>query len=102
MTSARDRRVLKELADMHADKEASGISVAPIAENDLTNLVGTVTAPSDTPYAGGTYQISVKIPERYPFQPPKMRFITNVWHPNVSSVTVGAWVSTLRHCLIAD
>ena len=90
MTSARERRVLKELADMHADREHSGITAAPVAENDLTALLGTFPAPSNTPYAGGTYQVSITIPERYPFQPPKMHFTTKIWHPNVSSVTVGS------------
>lgn len=26
-----------------------------------------------------------EIPPNYPFEPPKMRFDTKVWHPNVSS-----------------
>lgn len=85
---------------MNADKEVSGIIAAPVSESDLTNLVGSFPAPSDTPYAGGTYKISITIPERYPFQPPKMHFITKIWHPNVSSVTVGAMYTHLGCGLI--
>ena len=28
-----------------------------------------------------------EIPSTYPFNPPKVRFTTPLWHPNVSSVT---------------
>ena len=28
-----------------------------------------------------------EIPPNYPFSPPKIRFTTPIWHPNISSVT---------------
>jgi hypothetical protein len=28
--------------------------------------------------------VDIVIPKNYPFEPPKMRFDTKVWHPNVS------------------
>ena len=37
---------------------------------------------------GGTYDIDIEVPNDYPFKPPKMRFITKVYHPNISSQTV--------------
>lgn len=72
---------------MAADRE-SGIEATPVTEDDLTNLVGTFPGPADTAYAGAKYSLKIKIPVRYPFQPPEISFITRVWHPNVSSVTV--------------
>jgi len=32
-------------------------------------------------------QIFKEIPPNYPFSPPKIRFTTPIWHPNISSVT---------------
>lgn len=29
--------------------------------------------------------IDIKIPDEYPEYPPKMRFISKIWHPNISS-----------------
>ena len=88
MASNRMRRVGKELADIHKDKD-SQIQVEPIGnQEDITHLRGSFPGPPDTPYQGGTYNIDIKIPTDYPFRPPVMKFETKVWHPNISSQTV--------------
>ena len=38
---------------------------------------------ADTPYALGVFQLEVAVPERYPFEPPKVRFLTPIYHPNI-------------------
>ncbi|TQV95549.1 ubiquitin-conjugating enzyme E2-24 kDa [Cordyceps javanica] len=95
MTTSRDRRVAKELADIQADKDSSGVFAAPADGVSLRSLVGMFPAPPDTPYAGGTYEVEVDIPDTYPFKPPKMRFKTKIWHPNVSSQTGAICLDTL-------
>ncbi|KAM3564336.1 hypothetical protein MY1884_000803 [Beauveria asiatica] len=95
MTSSRDRRVAKELADIQADKDSSGVFAAPADGISLRSLVGIFPAPPDTPYAGGTYEVDVEIPDSYPFKPPKMRLKTKIWHPNVSSQTGAICLDTL-------
>lgn len=91
MTSSRDRRIAKELADIQADRDNSGVYAAPADGVNLSHLKGTIPAPPETPYAGGVYQIDIQIPDGYPFKSPVMRFETMIWHPNVSSQTVGPW-----------
>ena len=39
----------------------------------------------DTPYEGGKFLVDIIIPPDYPFKPPKMKFDTKIWHPNISS-----------------
>lgn len=39
-------------------------------------IAQTLKGPDDTPYAGGTFEVDIVIPEDYPFSPPKMKFIT--------------------------
>jgi len=63
---------------------ASGVTVR-IKDNSLQKLIGFVPGPKDTPYEGGIYQVDIDLGDQYPFVPPKMRFVTKVWHPNISS-----------------
>ena len=58
--------------------------------------VGTLLGPPGTPYEGGVFKLEIRIPSKYPFEPPKMRFETKIWHPNISSQT-GAICLVLRH-----
>ena len=37
------------------------------------------------PYTGGTWLLSVEFPENYPFSPPRVRFVTPIYHCNVNS-----------------
>merc|ERR1711934_949718 len=53
--------------------------------NDLTRLQGTINGPKDTVYEGGVFVVDIEIKGVYPFEPPKMRFMTKIYHPNVSS-----------------
>ncbi|KAG0498493.1 hypothetical protein HPP92_002792 [Vanilla planifolia] len=78
-------RVQKELAEGNRDTETSGVSIALHDGADLTHLSGTITGPVGTPYEGGVFVIDIRLPSGYPFEPPKMQFVTRVWHPNISS-----------------
>ncbi|KAG0239348.1 Ubiquitin-conjugating enzyme E2 T [Actinomortierella wolfii] len=42
-----------------------------------------IYGPEGSPYEGGTFTIDIKIPDRYPIDPPKCEFITRVYHPNI-------------------
>merc|ERR1712083_266468 len=73
----------------------SGVELTLVKE-DLTELSGTIKGPPDTPYEGGTFQVEIKIPDTYPFNPPKVKFVTKVWHPNISSVTGAICLDILK------
>ncbi|KIJ45921.1 hypothetical protein M422DRAFT_29567, partial [Sphaerobolus stellatus SS14] len=107
--NARQRRVQKEIADCQNDKTSS-ITIS-LVDNSLFHLKGSFPGPEGTPYEGGTYEVDIQIPDSYPFQPVKMKFITKVYHPNVSSasgaicldILKDAWspVLTLKSTLIS-
>jgi len=44
----------------------------------------TLIGPQDTPYAGGKFKLELSIPEKYPFVPPYLKFITKIYHPNIN------------------
>ena len=43
-----------------------------MVQDNLRFLEGTIAGPPDTPYEGGTFKLSIEIPETYPFNPPKV------------------------------
>ncbi|GMM33979.1 E2 ubiquitin-conjugating protein [Saccharomycopsis crataegensis] len=107
---SRAKRVIKELEDTKNDSK-SNITLSLIDESDISKLTGAFLGPPDTPYAGGKFVVDIEIPQEYPFKPPKMKFTTRVYHPNISSQT-GAicldilkdrWtpILTLKACLIS-
>jgi len=103
------RRVKKEILDCRNDK-TSNISIEMIDDNPY-HLKGIFFGPEETPYEGGRYEVDIVVPESYPFQPVKMKFVTKVYHPNVSSasgaicldILKDAWspVLTLKSTLIS-
>ncbi|XP_039941793.1 ubiquitin-conjugating enzyme E2 T isoform X2 [Hirundo rustica] len=51
----------------------------------LDNLRAQIIGGVDTPYEKGIFNLEIIVPERYPFEPPKIRFLTPIYHPNIDS-----------------
>ena len=79
------RRIHKEIVECAGDKDRSGVKASPL--DGLQHFEGTIHGPPDSPYANGVFSIDIRLPNDYPFEPPRMRFLTRVWHPNISSQT---------------
>ena len=62
---------------------AAAVCVGGGCGSDATRLRAVVVGTSSTPFANGRFRLSVVIPERYPYEPPKVRFVTPIYHPNV-------------------
>ncbi|KAM5237790.1 ubiquitin-conjugating enzyme E2 T [Ctenodactylus gundi] len=55
-------------------------------ENDqMDDLRAQILGGANTPYEKGVFKLEVIIPERYPFEPPQIRFLTPIYHPNIDS-----------------
>jgi ubiquitin-protein ligase len=44
-----------------------------------------INAPVDTPYKDGQFKLEINISDSYPFTPPKVTFLTRIYHPNIST-----------------
>lgn len=93
-------RVPKEFSKIKKEENSQGdakqISVRLKTENDYSHWKAWIKGPEDTPYAGGIFTIDIVIPAQYPFTPPKMKFDTKVWHPNISSQTGAICLDILK------
>ncbi|CAF0905356.1 unnamed protein product [Adineta steineri] len=75
-------KVLKnELSDLIKDPP-EGFIVEPDQNDFFTWNVGIFGAPN-TLFAGGYYKALLKFPVDYPYRPPKLKFLSDMWHPNV-------------------
>lgn len=92
---SRVKRIAKELEECRQDTQ-SGVSLELVSENDLTHLTGYFNGPPGTPYEHGVFKIDINIPNEYPFKPPVMKFLTKIYHPNISSVTGAICLDILK------
>lgn len=75
-------RLSKELASLKSPPE--GIVVFPTSPTTITAKFKPLL---DSPYSleSAFFELSITIPARYPFEPPNIRFVTAIYHPNVDS-----------------
>ena len=88
-------RIKKEYLDLQKEKN-SNVKVK-LVDNDIRHWKGRIKGPIDTCYQGGIFDVDIVIPNEYPFKPPKMKFDTKIWHPNISSVTGAICLDILKN-----
>jgi ubiquitin-conjugating enzyme (huntingtin interacting protein 2) len=97
MANIASQRIQRELAEVSArNADGKNIIIVESINDSLVDLRGRISGPPDTPYDGGVYELEVKIPDAYPFNPPKVKFLTKIWHPNISSVTGAICLDILK------
>ncbi|XP_044765179.1 uncharacterized protein LOC123321576 [Coccinella septempunctata] len=81
-SSWRAHRLMTELRVMKSDP-LDGIQAEPL-DDCACHWQATLEGPAGSPYEGGLFFLFIKVPESYPLTPPIVRFITKIFHPNVS------------------
>ena len=79
-----------------------GIRAQPL-DSSYYHWQASITGPVGSPYEGGIFYLYLKVPFTYPFDPPEVRFLTRIFHPNISrhgdigidSIQQHNWVSGL-------
>ncbi|CAK89714.1 unnamed protein product (macronuclear) [Paramecium tetraurelia] len=98
MHQAQKNRITKEIQEFEQRQkknEDNGISIF-VVDNDIQHWKGFINGSPDTPYEGGYFQIDIVLTNDYPYKPPKMKFDTRIWHPNISSQTGAICLDILK------
>jgi ubiquitin-protein ligase len=81
MAANASRRLLRELKTLQAEP-SDEISLNCI-DDDVFQWVAQIRGPPDTPYEGAYFKLEIVVPSSYPLQPPAVKFLTKIFHPNV-------------------
>jgi ubiquitin-conjugating enzyme E2 D/E len=78
------RRLRAETARFQSSDVPFGIIAGP-KNNDMLEWEAQLTGPSESPYANGTFNVKLELSAEYPFKPPKVKFLTKIYHPNIDN-----------------
>uniref|UniRef100_A0A8D8R3E4 E2 ubiquitin-conjugating enzyme n=1 Tax=Cacopsylla melanoneura TaxID=428564 RepID=A0A8D8R3E4_9HEMI len=97
MANIAAQRIKREFKEVIKSEEVAKCAIKlELIDDNYSELKGEIAGPPDTPYEGGNFVLEIKVPETYPFNPPKVKFLTKIWHPNISSVTGAICLDILK------
>ncbi|XP_063629508.1 ubiquitin-conjugating enzyme E2 T-like [Cydia splendana] len=105
ISSARTARLAREVK-LFQSKPPWGVNCHPEKEDHYDVLLVKMLGPKGSPYENGSFKLTITIPEKYPFEPPIVKFTTPVYHPNIDKggricmdklkmPPKGAWLPTI-------
>ena len=89
-------RIMKDMTRLLTEIKTnpeSRFEIDPNNETDLENPVAIssngftvlLKGPHESVYSGGKFKISIRPTSEYPFKPPVVKFLTKIYHPNISN-----------------
>lgn len=83
------KRLRKELQELKKNPEEDMVLYPE--EDTIMRWKAFIRGPKDTPFEDRCFELAIQTTPLYPMEPPKMKFITKIFHPNVH-------FKVRRHC----
>ncbi|KAL2544808.1 protein PEROXIN-4 [Forsythia ovata] len=90
-------RLFKEYKEVQREKVADPDIQLVCDDSNIFKWTALIKGPSETPFDGGVFQLAFSVPEQYPLQPPQVRFLTKIFHPNVHFKTSEICLDILKN-----
>jgi len=82
MAGAALKRLMAEYRQLTLNPP-EGILAGPSHEENFFEWDALIAGPEGTPFDGGVFAAQLIFPHDYPLSPPKMKFTSEVFHPNI-------------------
>lgn len=77
------KRIQKEYKDIQKECPNT-ISAKPASDENMHVWKASIAGPENSPYENGVFDLEITFPTDYPFKPPKIKFVTKIYHPNIN------------------
>lgn len=81
MNSTSQKRLMKDLMTIKNNTDKS-VYACPLEDN-LYMWVAIIIGPENTPFEDGTFSLVLTFDNTYPQNPPKLKFLSEMFHPNI-------------------
>ena len=76
------RKLLADYRTFNQDAAGLGVLFKPEQDN-MMNCEAIIFGPDDTEWESGVFRLRMEFSDKYPSEPPKVRFLTTMFHPNI-------------------
>eukprot|EP00405_Crypthecodinium_cohnii_P034753 CAMPEP_0206532222 /NCGR_PEP_ID=MMETSP0325_2-20121206/4232_1 /ASSEMBLY_ACC=CAM_ASM_000347 /TAXON_ID=2866 /ORGANISM="Crypthecodinium cohnii, Strain Seligo" /LENGTH=151 /DNA_ID=CAMNT_0054028615 /DNA_START=59 /DNA_END=514 /DNA_ORIENTATION=+ len=78
-------RLMQELREINKNPDPD--IFLEMTGDTIEEWIAKIRGPKDSPYEGGTFRMDISCSTNYPMSPPKVTFVTKIFHPNVNFTT---------------
>ncbi|KAG0437153.1 Ubiquitin-conjugating enzyme E2 D3 [Dictyocoela muelleri] len=86
------KRIIKEISKIKEEKTKPTkdptiecFDIIPSEDNDILVWYAIIRPHEESIYHGGTFKLKIVFSIEYPYRPPKIKFLTKIYHPNINS-----------------